>query len=81
VHIGEGAYIGAGALIREKRSVGAWALVGMAAAVTKDVPAGEVWAGIPARFLRDVELPDEFVVKVLRSLKCQGASPRGQGAW
>jgi sugar O-acyltransferase (sialic acid O-acetyltransferase NeuD family) len=58
VHIGEGAYIGAGALVREKRAVGAWALVGMAAAVTKDVPPGEVWAGIPARYFRDVDLRD-----------------------
>jgi sugar O-acyltransferase (sialic acid O-acetyltransferase NeuD family) len=60
VHVCEGAYIGAGALIRENRTVGPWALVGMAAAVTKDVPAGEVWAGIPARYLRDVELPDHL---------------------
>jgi sugar O-acyltransferase (sialic acid O-acetyltransferase NeuD family) len=66
VHIGEGAYIGAGALIREKRAVGAWALVGMAAAVTKDVPPGEVWAGIPARYFRSVDLPAELRPKVAR---------------
>jgi sugar O-acyltransferase (sialic acid O-acetyltransferase NeuD family) len=60
VHIREGAYIGAGALIREKRSVGAWALVGMGAAVTRDIPAGEVWAGTPARYFRDVNLPDDL---------------------
>jgi sugar O-acyltransferase (sialic acid O-acetyltransferase NeuD family) len=64
VHIGEGAYIGAGALIREKRTIGAWALVGMGAGVTKDVPPGEVWAGIPARYFRDVELPDELAAQV-----------------
>jgi sugar O-acyltransferase (sialic acid O-acetyltransferase NeuD family) len=60
VHIGVGAYIGAGALIREKRSVGAWALVGMGAGVTKDIPGGEVWAGTPARYFRDVDLPDDL---------------------
>ena len=47
-----GAYVGAGALIREGRTVGRGALVGMGAVVTRDVPANEVWAGNPARFLR-----------------------------
>ena len=60
VHVGTGAYIGAGALVREKRTIGPWALVGMGAAVTSDIPAGEVWAGIPARYLRRVELPDDL---------------------
>jgi sugar O-acyltransferase (sialic acid O-acetyltransferase NeuD family) len=52
VRIGRGAYVGAGALIREGRAVGPWALVGMGAVVTRDVPAGQVWAGVPARYLR-----------------------------
>jgi hypothetical protein len=49
VRVGEGAYVGSGALIREGRTVGPGALVGMGAVVTRDVPAGEVWAGVPAR--------------------------------
>lgn len=47
-----GAYVGAGALIRESVSVGEWSLVGMGAVVLRDVPAGEVWVGNPARPLR-----------------------------
>ncbi len=53
VHIGENAYLGAGALVRENRSVGSGALVGMGSVVLSDVPAGQVWAGAPARYLRD----------------------------
>lgn len=62
VAVGEGAYVGAGALVRERRTIGAWSLVGMGAAVTTDVPPGEVWAGVPARRLRrvDVAPPDLF---------------------
>lgn len=52
VHVQEGAYLGSGCLIREGRTIGPWALVGMGAVVTRDVPGGEVWAGVPARFAR-----------------------------
>ena len=47
-----GAYVGAGALVREGVTVGAGSLIGMGSVVLHDVPAGEVWAGNPARFLR-----------------------------
>ncbi|MET9629201.1 NeuD/PglB/VioB family sugar acetyltransferase [Lentzea sp. NPDC006480] len=49
VRVGESAYIGSGALVREGLTVGAGALVGMGAVVLQDVPAGETWAGVPAR--------------------------------
>ena len=52
VHIASCAYIGAGAVVRENRRVGTCALVGMGAVVTCDVPAREVWIGVPARYLR-----------------------------
>ena len=53
VHVGEGAYLGAGAQIRGELTIGPWALIGMGAVVTRDVPEGEVWAGVPARPLRE----------------------------
>jgi sugar O-acyltransferase (sialic acid O-acetyltransferase NeuD family) len=60
VRIDQGAYIGAGALIREGLTIGAWSLVGMGAVVVREVPAREVWAGVPARFLRSVREPVHF---------------------
>jgi sugar O-acyltransferase (sialic acid O-acetyltransferase NeuD family) len=52
VTVGDAAYLGSGALVREGRRVGAGALVGMGSVVLADVPAGEVWAGSPARLLQ-----------------------------
>jgi sugar O-acyltransferase (sialic acid O-acetyltransferase NeuD family) len=57
VRIGQGAYVGSGALIREDRSVGRRAMVGMGSVVLADVPAGQVWIGMPARYLRSVDTP------------------------
>ncbi|WP_374407146.1 acetyltransferase [Pelagerythrobacter sp.] len=51
VTIGDGAYVGANAVIRQGLSIGAGATVGMGAVVTRDVPAGETWVGNPARRL------------------------------
>jgi sugar O-acyltransferase (sialic acid O-acetyltransferase NeuD family) len=52
VHVGRCAYVGAGALVREECRIGPYALVGMGATVTRNVPPDEVWAGVPARYLR-----------------------------
>lgn len=49
VRIGSRAYVGMGATVRERTSVGRDAVVGMGAAVVRDVPAGQTWAGVPAR--------------------------------
>ncbi len=49
VRVGAAAYLGSGALVREHRRIGAGALVGMGSVVVRDVPAGQTWAGNPAR--------------------------------
>lgn len=51
VQIGDEVLIGAGATIIENHSSGNGSTVGAGAVVTKDVPAGEVWVGVPAKQL------------------------------
>lgn len=54
VHIGKGAWIGANATILPGVTVGDGAVVAAASVVTRDVPAGTVVVGSPARVLRSV---------------------------
>jgi sugar O-acyltransferase (sialic acid O-acetyltransferase NeuD family) len=49
VRVGRGAYLGQGALVREHLRIGDGAVLGMGSVVLRDVPGGEVWAGIPAQ--------------------------------
>lgn len=51
----KGASIGAGSTILPNLTIGEGALVGAGSVVTKDIPAGEIWIGNPARFLRKIE--------------------------
>jgi sugar O-acyltransferase (sialic acid O-acetyltransferase NeuD family) len=47
--VAPGAYVGSGARLREGLTIGEGALVGMGSIVTRDVPAGRLWFGSPAR--------------------------------
>src|SRR5439155_10371598 len=55
--IGDYVRIGAGAKILGPVKIGDFAVVGANAVVTKDVPAGTVVGGVPARELRRMEDP------------------------
>ncbi len=54
-HVEDGASIGSSATLLAGITVGAGAIVGAGSVVTKSVGAGEIWAGNPARFIRNVE--------------------------
>ena len=50
-----GASIGAGSVILPGLTIGEGAMIGAGSGVTKDVPAGALWMGNPARFYRRIE--------------------------
>lgn len=56
VRVGNGALIGGGSIVQPGCTIGDGAVIGSRAVVPKwtEVPAGEVWAGIPARFIKNV---------------------------
>ena len=55
IKVCRGASIGAGSTILPGITIGEGAMIGAGSVVTKDVPAGELWIGNPARFIRKVD--------------------------
>ena len=49
VHVEKNATIFSSVIVRDQRTIGKNAVIGMGAVVTKDVPAGEIWVGNPAK--------------------------------
>lgn len=54
VRIKRGAFIGTQTLILKGVTIGEKSIIGAGSVVTKDVPDGEIWAGNPARFIKQL---------------------------
>lgn len=63
ITIGHHCWIGTGAMVLQGVNIGNGAVVAAGAVVTKDIPANEVWGGVPARFIR--KRNDEFDYNVV----------------
>lgn len=55
VKIGQNCYLGANVVICQPVTIGDNSAIAAGAVVTKDIPSGEVWGGVPAKFLKKVE--------------------------
>lgn len=55
ISIGNNVHVGCNAIIMPGVSIGDDCIIATGAVVTKDIPAGEIWGGIPAHFIETID--------------------------
>ena len=63
IQIGDNCFIGAGTTVMPGIKIGNTCIVGACSLVTKNIPNGEVWGGVPAKF---ISTTTDFAEKCLR---------------
>ncbi|WOD30043.1 DapH/DapD/GlmU-related protein [Alloalcanivorax xenomutans] len=68
-HIGDDVWIGQNSIIMRGIKIGDASIVAAGSVVTKDVPAGQVWGGVPAKFIQNRFNSDADLASHLDSIK------------
>jgi len=63
IAIGDNVWLGGGAIVCPGVTIGKDTVVGAGAVVTRDLPAGVVAAGVPARVLREIDERDRVAIQ------------------
>jgi acetyltransferase-like isoleucine patch superfamily enzyme len=61
VMIGNDVFIGANAMVLKGVNIGDRSIIGAGSVVTKSIPADEIWAGNPARFIKKLESAHKLI--------------------
>ena len=56
VKIGDFVFIGAHTIIAKPVTIGNFSIVAAGSVITKDIPACEIWGGVPAKFIKKREI-------------------------
>lgn len=56
IKIEDGVFIGAKSIITKPITIGKGSVIGAGSVVTKDIPPYEIWAGVPAKFIKKINI-------------------------
>ena len=59
IKIADDVFIGAKTVITKPVTIGKGAVIGAGSVVTKDIPPHEIWAGVPAKFIKKINIENE----------------------
>jgi maltose O-acetyltransferase len=76
IAIGDNVWLGGGAIVCPGVTIGDGTVVGAGAVVTRDLPAGVLAAGVPARVVREIGPEDRVEVPDLGGAMMQGGGPK-----